>query len=450
MKRIPLLCISIILTAGCSAKNYEVPQQGILNEQQIEERWTVDRSWWTSYQDKELDRVMELAFTRNIDLARSAIAVNKALFRARQLGAELVPAFSASADASSRSNLESGNDSRSFSTSLGLNYELDLWGRLRASASAQSWEYEATQQDLEATRLTLINSVINTYYNMAYLREALENSRKNLELYEHIHAVQQDKFQAGKTDGLAIMQSEQSLLSQKNSIVSLEKQLAQQERTLRDLLAISPEEGLVLALPTLQDVVIPKVELNVPLSALGYRPDVQAASSRLQKAFYSREATELSLFPTVSLGSSLAASASSIGNIFDAPSLSASLGLKLPFLDWNSMKWNIRISQQDFEDSKLNFMKTVTTALNEVDLYHSQLESARLTLENLEKKIIADRKIAAYHKTRYELGAEELKDWLDALRTLNNSELAILEARYQVISSTNAVYESLGGRFSPR
>jgi outer membrane protein TolC len=58
--------------------------------------------------------------------------------------------------------------------------------------------------------------------------------------------------------------------------------------------------------------------------------------------------------------------------------------------------------------------------------------------------------VEAYRKARYELGADELKDWLDALRSLNSSQLAVLDARFALISATNAVYQAMGGRISSR
>ena len=71
-------------------------------------------------------------------------------------------------------------------------------------------------------------------------------------------------------------------------------------------------------------------------------------------------------------------------------------------------------------------------------------------LENDRKTLEADRRVEAYRKARYELGADEMKDWLDALRSLNSTQLAVLEAKFSVISATNAVYEAMGGRIFAR
>ena len=444
------LGLSLLLLSGCAAQRYELPAQDVLTQSQIEERYSIDRQWWAQYADPKLDALVAQALERNIDLARSAISVNRALFRARQLGAELVPSFSGDGSASSRTYLDDGSASRSFSASLGLNYELDLWGRLRDSASAQAWEHLATEQDLEAARLALVNSVVNTYYSMAYTKQALALSRENLNFYERLYAITLEKFRSGKTDGLDPAQTEQSLLNQRSTLLSLENRLADEEQTLRDLLNLRPEEALPVGDIDLMAVRVPAVDLNVPVAALGARPDVQAAELRVQKAFRNVEAAKKDLYPSLSIGGTLGASAASSSDWFTSPFVSGLLNLKLPFLDWNRAKWNIRISEADFEEARLAFEQSLVTSLNEIDRYYRGLANAMQQLENERKTLEADSRVEAYRKARYELGADEIKDWLDALRSLNSTRLAVLEAKFGVISASNAVYQAMGGRISAR
>ena len=226
MKTLPLLCAALLLVSGCAGRDYAIPDQGLMNATQIEENYRVDREWWKAYGDESLNRLVDTALERNLDLARSTISVNRTLYQARQLGANLVPSFSASGDASSRTDMESGHASRSFNATFGLAYELDLWGRLRNAASAGAWEYHATEQDRESTRLALINSVVNTWYSMAQTTRSLELSRESLTFYERLLAIVQAQYAAGKTDGLDPAQTEQSLLSQQATVLTLEQQLA--------------------------------------------------------------------------------------------------------------------------------------------------------------------------------------------------------------------------------
>jgi len=186
------------------------------------------------------------------------------------------------------------------------------------------------------------------------------------------------------------------------------------------------------------------------VAALGARPDVQAAELRVQKAFRNVEAAKKDLYPSLSIGGTLGASAASSSDWFTSPFVSGLLNLKLPFLDWNRAKWNIRISEADFEEARLAFEQSLVTSLNEIDRYYRGLANAMQQLENERKTLEADSRVEAYRKARYELGADEIKDWLDALRSLNSTRLAVLEAKFGVISASNAVYQAMGGRISAR
>ncbi len=452
MKVLPILIcfIGIFVLSGCATHDYDTSAHGILSESEMQENYSIDREWWKQYHDANLDRLVELALQRNVDLARSAILVNKALYQAHQLKAELVPSFSGEGDASSQLHTSSGDSTRSFDASLGLNYELDLWGRLRNSASAQAWEYQATEEDKEATQLALVNSVVNTYFSMLRTRQELVLSHENLEFYERLCNLIGEQYSAGKIDGLDPSLAEQSLLEQRNAILTLEDQLKQEDQTLRDLLDLRPEDSLDVESADMLTLCIPSVDLDVPLSALGARPDVKAAEFRVKSGYRSYQATKEAMFPTITVGGTLGASSTSGSTLFSTPFLSGIVSLTLPFLDWNRIKWDVRISEEEFHDRRLAFQQTLTTALNEIALYLSKLHTAKLRFETTEQACAADQRVEAYRKARYELGADELKDWLDALQSLNNSRISLLNAKYDIVSGTNAVFQAMGGRIVRR
>ncbi|MDO9795391.1 TolC family protein, partial [Glaesserella parasuis] len=108
------------------------------------------------------------------------------LYNANLVGANLVPTFTASEKSSaskgvgSSSNLNStGTSSIGHQIGLNLSYTLDLWGRLRDTASAVEWEHKATQEDLQAARLSLINAVVSSYYNLAYYQDAIRITQQS-------------------------------------------------------------------------------------------------------------------------------------------------------------------------------------------------------------------------------------------------------------------------------
>ncbi len=417
-------------------------------DQALRQQYQVDPDWWKAYKNAELDHLVARALERNLDLARAAVNVNRALYQAKLLGADLVPAFSGGLDASARKNIRTGGPSvRSVSGEISLSYELDLWRRVADAVSAQEWEYRATAEDLDAARLTLAGSVADGYFNLAYLGDAIESARRNLETYQAIERAVVAKYQAGKVASLEPDQARQSVLSARNTLTDFLAQRQTAEQTLRDLLNLKPNEDLGLPGPTLARQELPGLDLHIPLAVLANRPDLKAAEYRVESAFKNVEASEKAWLPSITLGAALSSTGPSFNTAWSQPVAGGTLSINLPFLDWSRVLWNLRISETDFESCRLDFEQTLTTALNEVSTYYFLYEQSRQTLTTTREKYVYDQRIANYYRDRYQAGAGELSDWLNALATLSSSRLSSLQALYQTLQYENLTYKAMAGRW---
>ena len=218
---------------------------------------------------------MNIALKNNSDLKKAAINVNKALYQANILGANLVPSFSSSLGLSASKNLKTGGNSTiKHSASISLSYELDLWKKLSNSKNAQEWEHKATIEDLEAVRLSLVNNVVDTYFNIVYLNNAISIINDKIAQYEKINTIVKNKYQYGVNSELEYLQSEQSLINLKNTLLTYQNDKVEQEQTLRDLLNLKPEENIEIKSKDLLSFRNIGVNLDVPISVIANRPDV--------------------------------------------------------------------------------------------------------------------------------------------------------------------------------
>ena len=442
---IPIILLCALL-AGCATKTAEIPDSGLLSQQAIAEQYQVDRAWWKIYGDQSLDALVDEALANNIDLRKSAINVNKALYQANLLGEDLIPSFYGSAGASANKNLQKGITSHNYSAQLGVSYEIDLWHRLRDAASAQEWEYKATQLDLESARLALINNVVDSYFHLVYLNNAIKITRQNIGFYSRLLTISQDKHRVGQVDVSEPLNANKALLSSENSLKNLESERKQVEQTLRNLLNLRPEDPLEVTNDNLMGVPLTDVDLDVPIAALGMRPDVKAAEFRVQSAFLDWEAAKGDLYPSITIGSTLGVSSPRARTMFNTPMLGGTINLNLPFLQWNRLRWNIRMSEAEFESAKLGLTSAINTALNEVDTYYYTYERLRSQLGIQQEKYSNDVRISQYSHQRYKVGTYELKDWLEARCSENQSLMTLLDTKYKAISEENAIYKALGAR----
>ncbi|UQZ88644.1 hypothetical protein C4J81_05250 [Deltaproteobacteria bacterium Smac51] len=448
-----ILIFTVSLAAGCATVS--LPEKDLKERleynESVQNRYRLDPQWWKIYNDPRLDRLVDQALRNNIDLAKAAISVNRALYQARLIGADLVPSFSGSLDGSASRNIsEHVNSNVSVGGDLRISYELDLWQKVADSVSASKWEYQATLEDREAARLALIGSVVDSYYNLAYLNDAIIATEDSIKNYRSIAEKIRVKYDVGKVASVEVAQAQQSLLSAENNLSDLLTQRKNVEQTLRDLLNLKPTEPLDLGGITLIGFELPGVDLNVPLSVLANRPDLKAAEFRIQKAFKNVSEAEKAWLPSITLSSALGSSGANLGSAFDNPVASGAVSISLPFLDWNRVRWNLRISEADFETTRLDFEQALTTALNEVDTWYYTYRQARTSLTNTEKKYVYDLKISSYYRDRYTSGAGELSDWLGALNTANSSRLSMLNSRYQTVNYENMIYKAMAGRYVDR
>jgi outer membrane protein TolC len=276
---------------------------------------------------------------------------------------------------------------------------------------------------------------------------SIEATRDSLGYYRRILELITAQHQYGKVEALEVEQAQQACLAMQNTIIDMQLQRTRAENTLRLLLSVGPEEKLEFAFsPELLEL-HPNINLDIPVAILANRPDVKAAEYRLRSAFSDLKAIQKSWYPSLSLSGALSSASSSIGTMFDIPFSAGSISLDLPFLQWNTVKWNVKISETEYDSLKLDFESSINAALNEINLARKQYASALESLRNTEKKCDYNSSISKRYALRYKNGKSDLADWLQALNTQVDSRLALYKNRHDVLLYQLLFYKAMGGRY---
>ena len=447
MKKISIILAAFLL-GGCAVtqinENYE---QILLKEDaNLTANFRLEREWWRGYNEPKLNELIGLALKNNIDLAKSAIAVNKALAQAGVLQADLVPSFNANLGAETGKNIKTGGSwNESYKSGVSLSYEIDLWRKLANSADAAMWEANATKYDLEAARLALVNSIADAYFEAKYQKESINLYEKTLKNYEELEAIIKAKFELGKEEELSLKQVKSSVISAKNRILNAAKSLDAAEKTLRNLLNVRPEFELNLS-GNLSDISPQGVNLNVPLYVIGARPDLQAAISRIKEALLGVKVSEKSFYPSITVGAGLSGSGDSASEGLKLNFLSGNIAINLPFLNYSKLKSKLKISELEFETMKLNYAQTLTTALNEIDASYKNLQKDEAVLRNLNENLRNLSSISDIYKLKYDYGKTELKNYLEAQNSLLEGRISALAQKYKILQDEIGIYKAAAGR----
>lgn len=135
-----LISAGLIAAAGCTAPSFH--PLSLKNElqytQYVKEKYAADKEWWKLYQNEQLNALIEQALKNNPDYLKAAININKELYNLNLKTADLFPTMEGSLGASSQRQIDRGdNFASNFSGEFGLNYEADLYGKIRDARSAQ-------------------------------------------------------------------------------------------------------------------------------------------------------------------------------------------------------------------------------------------------------------------------------------------------------------------------
>ena len=452
MKRNTFLSFLLATTvlSGCAATTTDVPSlEAELNyTQEVREKFQADLDWWKAYNNDELNYLTSFALKNNPDMLKAAVKIQKQLANLNLSESDLFPTLTGSLGASSKKKLNDGKKStQTFSGELALNYEIDLYGKIADARDAQEFELNATVADAESARLSVVNSVVDLYFNLLYLRDTIELTQKNIDTYSSLLDIASARFNTGKADKLEITQARQSLIAEQTALLNAQTQYKEMEQSLRNVLNLKPSDGFVLGKASILKQPLLTPHLSVPVSVLANRPDLTAAQYRLKKAFKTVKVSEKGWYPTISLNGAIGSSSDRAKSTFDFPYLLGGVSVNLPFLDWNSVKNNVKIAKADYDIALIDFKDALAQALNEVAYYSFAYGKTEHIYANVEKTVENNRQITAYYRARHQAGKASFKDVLQAVADENAARKNLLAQKYQLIKYENLLFKAMAGRY---
>lgn len=447
------LTLSLLL-AGCGAlvqTPYERPETKAHQQWQAAQPEAADAAyddggdWWRRFGDSALDTLIDRVLQTNNDLAAATLRVRRAQLQAGLAQTNLFPSVSAGGNTSTQRNLRGdANRSESYSVSASVSWEADLWGRLDSLRDAAEWTALATEQDRQATRLALIGTTMQLYWQAALLNERIATAQLSIEVAERTLELVRGQYRTGAVSGLEVAEAESTLASQRASLSELRQQRTETLNALSILTDEPPSQAV--AIPArLPDAAPPQVAAGLPAELLGRRPDLRAAELRLRGTLASGDATRASYYPTLSLTGSLGSASATLANVLQNPIGTLGAGLVLPFLQWNQMRLSTDISRNEYEEAVVNFRQALYQAMADVENALSARGSLAEQAAQLQASLASAQRAEQIYEARYRAGAVALRTWLDAQERRRQAEISVSQNRYNRYVNQVTLYQALGG-----
>ena len=409
------------------------------------------RDWYRGFGSPDLDALIEAAASANLDMAGAQARLAQADARARQAGAALLP----SVDAVGNGNFLAGHargasaHELDWSALLSASYEIDFWGRNRATARAARFRGAAARADRDTLALTTLAGVADGYFELLALRERLQIALANRDAARALLAVIQARFDAGQSDPVTLATQRGVLAAAQLVIPDLQARAAAALAALAVLVG-RPPEGFQVGAAGLDALREPQVAPGLPMALITRRPDVSLAEANLRAADADLVAARAALLPSLTLTAAAglqnpAMNAAVIALSGTGPGLNLGAGLVQTIFDGGRLR-AVR-DETRARDAELlaAYRGAILAALVDVENALTSVQDLDAQRAFQEAALAQSEQAFAGAQARYRAGAGDYLTVLEAQRSLYAVRDQYRQYRLARLQSRVALCKALGG-----
>jgi multidrug efflux system outer membrane protein len=446
--------------AACTTvgPDYERPKMELPAQYPVAEApesQTLAAEWWKLYGDATLDELIETARKNNADVRLAVARVQEAEGAFREARAAFYPDIlgTASYSRNAVSTLAQppvppgiATVRPSYQLLASTNYELDLWGRLSRASEAAQASLLASRLARDVVDITLAGSIAQSYFALRSLDAQIAVLDSSIKVRQDSLEIARARLDAGLASELDVYQAEGALsdaLAQRRDAARSRAVVEHQIAQLTGRLDLTLPPGDVFQLP-----LTPVPPAGLPSTLLDRRPDIRQAEQALVTANAQIGVARAALFPTVSLTASGGAQTAQFADLVAGPGAviwSLGFGLTLPIFDAGRREARVDQARARREQALAGYQKAIETGFREVADALVNVQQSAASETELEARLRAARNALDLSNARYRAGYSPYLEVLDAQRTANDAELAVVRNRQARLAFSVDLMKALGG-----
>ena len=416
-------------------------------------------NWWEAFNDAQLNTLAtQVAITnQTIKAAEARVREARALTQAAR--AAFFPIVTANASATRSSSRgqtsvggsvgstggSSGGVRNSYNVALDVNWEVDLWGRVRRTVEASEATGEASAADLESAKLSARVQLAEDYFLLRVQDAQIRLLNDTVVAYERSLQLTRNQYAVGVVGRADVAQAETQLKSTQAQAIDAAVQRAQLEHAIAILIGKPPAEFSIAAeaVPT----EFPVIPVELPSGLLERRPDIAAAERRAAAANAQIGVAESAFFPSLTLSATGGFQSSLLSELFSLPSRYWSLGPALAQIIFDAGLRRAQTAQAiaTYDENVANYRQTVLTGFQEVEDNLAALRILEQEAGVQDEAVKAARESLAIVLNQYRAGtANYLAVVVIQAATLNNERTALTILGRRLTASVILI-KALGG-----
>lgn len=444
--------LALFVTGCTTSQTGEDSAKDISNVIDVPDSWGTKAStaevsidWLNDFKDPLLLVLIDEGKANNLDLQSAAGNVEKAWVLANQAGAALQPVANLSlGDAVSGTANGTPSINRNSLTTQ-ISWELDIWGRIRASSRAAVQSARSAEADYKYALHSLSANIAKAYFIVIEAKSQADVSRKNQSILKRTLRIVNVQFENGLATAQDVSLSRSKLASAEENLLQVEASKREAVRSLELLLGRYPNAELEL--PDILPVLPPSLPAGLPSAILERRPDIIAAERKLAAAFDSTDAAQAAALPSFSLTGSIGGSSADLSKILDPANVAWQLAanLMVPIFDQGAIQSKIKVANIEQKQALNFYVKTALDAFSDVETLLDQgnvLDQREKFLIESQRQINNAYRIA---NLRYQEGEIELLDVLTLQQQAISADSNSVAIKRALLDQRVNLYLALGG-----
>jgi len=410
-----------------------------------------DEQWSAVYPEPELQLLIRKALVNNYDVRIAAQRILEQQAQVRITRSQEFPTLSVGgtgigATLPSSLGNQIGSPLVNGSLSVSAAWTPDFWGLYRRQTEAARAQLLAQRWAEHAVRLTLIQQVATSYFEIRALDRQLEITQQTIKVRQDSLELTKTLESGGSVPLSDVRQAEQLLYTATSQVPVIEQQVQQLENSISLLLGENPGP-IAHADPNALTPPSQDVPTGFPSQLLERRPDIQQAEATLIAANAQIGVARAQFFPTLPISASAGVGGDSLSGIFDTSGKTIyGLGsLTQPLFAGGKLRGQLELSQHAKEEMVLNYQKTITQAFREVSNSLIALRKQRDYREQQEKLVAAAEDAVRLARIRYQGGSTGYLEVLTTDSNLFAAQLNLVVAQQNEALTIVQLYSALGG-----
>ena len=404
---------------------------------------------------------MAQAQSANDDIAAAIARVREADAQARIAGAALLPSVSLTSDATRQRTLSGvaggtaqtgptgtagGASLKLFTAELSASYQVDFWGKNRATRDAARLAATASRFDREVVELTVMTGVATSYFQALELRDRLNVAEDNLASAEKTLDGLKLELKVGTMTALDVAQQETVVATLEAAVPPLKQQLLQTIDALAILIG-KPPEAVNVAAGTLTDLSEPQVSPGLPSELLTRRPDVAAAEALLVQANANVAAARAAFFPSIDLTAAGGYSSTALSTLFSPANRLFALtgGLTAPIFQGGALSGQYAFSKARYAELVADYHKAVISAFGNTEDALAALRETADQLQRQQDAVSKARRAYELSQAQFHAGTINILTVLSTETALFTAEDALVQVKFSHLRALISLFSALGG-----